>query len=80
MFSLLPRWSSGWSTAELEVFGLIPGLDEILLGFSIRNFSVTVKESGFAPDDGSKLAPYYTGTHFQKQQSKCGCTIRYTSA
>ena len=37
------------ATAELEVLGSIPGSDKVLLGFSIRNFSVAVTESGFVP-------------------------------
>ena len=37
-------------TAEQEVLGSIPGSDKVLLGFSTRNFSVAVTESGFVPD------------------------------
>ena len=34
------------ATAELEVLGSIPGSDKVLLGFSIRNFTIAVTESG----------------------------------
>ena len=47
--------------AEQGVLGSIPGSDKVLLGFSIRNFSVTVMESGFEPVDGNRLAPYHMG-------------------
>ena len=35
------------ATAEQEILGLIPGSDNVLLGFSIRNFLVAVLEFGF---------------------------------
>ena len=35
------------ATAKQEVLGSIPGSGKVLLGLSIRNFSVTVTESGF---------------------------------
>ena len=47
------------ATAEQGVLGLIPGSDKVLLGFSIRDFSVTVMESGFVPIDGNRVAFYY---------------------
>ena len=37
------------ATAEQEVLGEIPVSGQVLLGFSIRNFSVTVTEAGFVP-------------------------------
>ena len=37
------------ATAEQGVLGSIPGSDKVLLGFSIRDFSVTVTVSGFVP-------------------------------
>ena len=37
------------ATAELEALGSIPGSDKVVLGFSIRDFSVTVTESEFVP-------------------------------
>ena len=37
------------ATAEQGVLGSIPGSDKVLLGFSIRDFSVTVTGSGFVP-------------------------------
>ena len=35
------------ATAEQEFLGSVLGLGKVLLGFSIRSFSVTVTESGF---------------------------------
>ena len=37
------------ATAEQRVLGSIPGSDKVLLGFSSRDFSITVTESGFVP-------------------------------
>ena len=37
------------ATAEQGVLGSIPGSDKVLLGFSNRDFLVTVTESGFVP-------------------------------
>ena len=37
------------ATAWQGVLGSIPRLGKVLLGFSIRNFSVIVTESGFVP-------------------------------
>ena len=37
------------ATAEQKILGSNPGSDKVLFGFSIRNFSVTVTESGFEP-------------------------------
>ena len=37
------------ATAEQGVLGSIPGSDNLLLDFSIRDFSVIVTESGFVP-------------------------------
>ena len=37
------------ATAEQGALGSIPGSYEMLLGFSTRDFSVTVTESGFVP-------------------------------
>ena len=36
-------------TVELEALGSVTGPDKVLLGFSIRNFSVAVTKSGFVP-------------------------------
>ena len=36
-------------TAEQEILGLIPKSIKVLLGFSIRNFSVTFMESRLVP-------------------------------
>ena len=48
------------ATADQRVQGSIPGSGKVLLGFSIRNFSVTVTESGsVCPVDGNRFAPYY---------------------
>ena len=43
------------NTDEQEVQGSIPGSGEVLLGFSIRNFSVIVYNMY------NRLAPYYMG-------------------
>ena len=37
------------ATAEQVVLGSIPGSDKVVLDFTIRDFSVTVMESGFVP-------------------------------
>ena len=38
------------ATAEQGVLDSIPGLNNVLLSFSIIDFTVTVTESGFVPD------------------------------
>ena len=49
------------ATADQDVLGSIPGLAG-LLGFSIRNFSVTTTEFGsVCPVDGNRIAPNYMG-------------------
>ena len=52
------------ATVEQEILGSILGSGKVLFGFSVRNFAVTVTESGFVdifPVDDNKLAPYYMG-------------------
>ena len=40
----------GLVVESVTAAGSIPGSDKVLLGFSIRDFSVTVTDSGFVPD------------------------------
>ena len=48
------------ATADQEVLGTFPGSGKVLLGFSLRNFSEAITESGFVIDN-NMLASYYMG-------------------
>ena len=70
------------ATADQEDLGPIPGSRKVLLGFSIRNFSVIVTESGSVYlVDGNRLAPYNMGfKNITGEMWVYLLLIRYTSA